>query len=323
MDTQHHPPALVGGAVCELHFTAAGTPSSELLREVTHILEASAPPWRERSRKDAVVHQISSADGIWKFSLYPSHARLKSGSLREPGDFLERVHRLTDVMSRLLDTSLYQVVRLQYLNALPIGGVSAHQLFTRWAFALNETILERGEEFAQSISGIFRGGQYRLRYGVRPIRQEPFYLSDAIVSVNDVKPHELGEALLELGAQGVRLLGLPITDEALRSVEHFAPRGVSLCVDDWLEELWQASPEAEATLLLNNAARVDLLARQYGNEDLSQEDLERLDALTEKVQSLMPRIAERDWQRVQETTVRLNAAEEDVDRIRRKYGLNG
>lgn len=69
--------------------------------------------------------------------------------------------------------------------------------------------------------------------------------------------------------------------------------------------------------------RLELLARQYGNEDLSQKDLDRLDTLTEKVHELMPRVTDKDWQRVRETTLRLDATEEDVDRIRRKYGLSG
>lgn len=323
MDTQHHPRALVGGAVCELHFTAGGAPSFEFLREVTQILEPGSPQRVERTRKGPTVHRLTSGDGAWKFSLYPAHATLTSGSFREPEDFLGRVHRLADAMRDLLGTSLYQVVRLQYLNALPIGGVSTDQLFTSWASALNESLLERGEEFAQSISGLFRGGQYRLRYGIRPIQREPFYLSDAIVSINDVLSHQIAEALSELDAQGARLLALPITREALRSVEHVSPRSVSLCVDGWLDEPWQSSPEFEATLLSNNAERLELLTRRYGNEDLSQEDLDRLDTLTEKVQELMPRVTEKDWQRVRETTLRLDATEEDVDRIRRKYGLSG
>jgi hypothetical protein len=324
MLTQHHSRAraLVGGAACELHFTAGSAPSLEFLRAVTRIVEPEDPERVDHS-KGPTLHQITSADGRWVFFLGPSHAALKTRSVREPEHFLDRVYQLAAAIHDFLQTSLYRVVRLQYLNAVPVQSVKPDRLFRDWASALNEVALRQRQGFAQSISGVFDGGQYVLRYGIRPVDQEPFYLSDAIVSVSDVQAADVGRVLSELGAEGVRLLALPITHQALRSIEHLYPKTVNLRVDEWLHELWQSSPGFEATLTSANAERLELLARKYGDEEFSSEDVARLDALAEQVQRLIPRVTERDWQRLDEITSRLDETETEVDQIRRKYRLHG
>lgn len=72
-----------------------------------------------------------------------------------------------------------------------------------------------------------------------------------------------------------------------------------------------------------NEERLELLTRKYGNKSFSAEDEARLEALTEKVRRLIPRVTEKDWQALEEVTSRLDAIEERTRSIRKKYGLSG
>jgi hypothetical protein len=265
-----------------------------------------------------MTHQFISADGLWMFTLGSSHVTLKTRSLTEPKDFLSRIHRIADLIRAFLQTSRYQVVRLQYLNAVPLQSVKS-PLFSDWASALNENVWKAGEEFAQYISGVFReGGQYRLRYGIR----EPFYLSDAIVSVKDVERNELDQVLIGLDAEGLRLLALPIALQALKSLKR-SPKAMGFPIDEWLNDLWKTSPEFEAVLMNTNTQRLELLARKYGKHGFSSEDEDRLAALTEQVRELIPRVTGRDWEFAHEIASRVDETDKEVTRMRRKYGLNG
>ena len=70
-----------------------------------------------------------------------------------------------------------------------------------------------------------------------------------------------------------------------------------------------------------NRVRLELLARQYVNKQLSREEDARLSIATERVRRLIPRITAEEFEALERIAVRLNSIEsEDADR-RKRLGI--
>jgi len=67
--------------------------------------------------------------------------------------------------------------------------------------------------------------------------------------------------------------------------------------------------------------RAGLLARKYGGEVFSVQDELRLEALTERVRTLLPLVSAKNRQTLADISTRLDGVEENTRQIRRKHGL--
>jgi uncharacterized protein (TIGR04255 family) len=316
---------LAGEAICDLRFLPGSRQSPEFFREVAQVLHAEMPREIENG-PEGTIHTFTSVDGLWTLAIEPSRATLKTQALRGPEEFLGRVFQVTDLIHNFLKTVLYETVRLRYLKAVPVGDVEIPHLFSDWASFLNENAWERQSEFAQTISRVEHGIQYLLRYGIRPVGQEPFYLSDASVSESAVEAERLQEVLSNLESEGLRLLSLPIAKQALTSlqeIEHSKPqqRSGSFHVSELINDLLRSSPELEAIAFSANAERLRLITRKHEGGSYTLDDQRRLEELTEKVRALIPRVTAADWELARELQSRIDRTEDHTDQIRRKYSL--
>lgn len=266
-------------------------------------------------KAEGPAYGLASTDGSWSMRLEPEVL-----SLHTSGSHLEKV---TGPLRQILDEILtdraglsFERVALEYFSATPIEDQPIEELFTESVIAL---ITDLDEAFTQALSGTWHRGHYTLHYGLSPLEEKTFYLSDARVSASNVQALDLDEVLWDLEEEGLRLLSWPITPQALGSfeassldIEHFAPKGEPC--------LFVSSVSAFDNL---NQERARLLTKKYGRKEFSAEDEMRLEVLTDRVRLLLPRVTQSDWQLLEDINHRLDEVQERTQGIRQKYGLIG
>ena len=289
-----HARRLVGGARCELQF-----------------LRSAALPWELEDIARSLGEQ--SADGLWEIRFDRDASRVSLRAVESPGleSLEESLRRIVDSLS--LDVA---ALMLEFCSATPIGSNSVEELLTESVHALTPNL----DFFTQALSGTWDRGHYLLRFGVRPVDHESFFLSDCRVSALDIASQQVGEAFSAVFEECLLLLSLPIAPEALASskfdFEH-SMRDMKEAFDALSSQ--SALEDLDASRM--NSERVELLARKHGSEAFTVDDEERLEALTQNVRRLMPRVTDQDWEPLEDVGSRLDEIEERTDGIRKKYRL--
>jgi hypothetical protein len=88
-------------------------------------------------------------------------------------------------------------------------------------------------------------------------------------------------------------------------------------IDEFATERTSAVNEADAA----NRTRLEILAREYVNKQLSAEERARLEIVTQKVRRLIPRVTIEDFEALQHIAERLQAIETDDASRRRRLGI--
>lgn len=299
--------SLVNGVVCELRLAPEEFLPAEILEQVVRSLEDQYP---EHHRVDSVgigrfPYLLTSLDGLWVSQIGPHGAVLRTETSSELEHLFARAQRLGEALRDASGAGLFQVVQLHYLNALPMKRIDREDLFTDWVKSGPWSVKE---DFAQTLAGTFQGGQYVLHYGIHRWEEEPLYFSDARVLAQEVHARDLGDVLEDLDEEGLRLLSWPIAKQAFEWLEGWEknPQRIrsvreqlSLMIDE------ASAPRADET----NAERIALISKKYREGEFSAEDQERLEALTEEVRRLLPRVTEKDWKFLEEVSSRLDETE--------------
>jgi len=282
---------LVGEAVYQVRFPVAAALSPETIRTI----QASFGP-----------------DDAWQVEVEPSGFSLKTRGYREIGEIAERLHRLSESTLAHLAQTANNNVLLTYSNALPVEPPKIKHLLAERVIAF---LSDMEDEFTQELHGTWSRGHYSLNFGVHPLGVEHFrpkaphkiYLSSAYVTAENVATDNLDNVLRDLDREGLRLLSCPIAPGALETL-------------DLASYLQEGGTNALAGIAQE---RADLLARKYGHQEFSAADEDRLEALTQRVRSLLPRVAAMDWRTLEDISSRLDEAEKNTRQIQEKYGLAG
>jgi hypothetical protein len=88
-------------------------------------------------------------------------------------------------------------------------------------------------------------------------------------------------------------------------------------IDEFATEQTSAINEADAA----NRTRLEILAREYVNKQLSAEERARLEIVTQKVRRLIPRVTIEDFEVLQHIAERLEAIGTDDANRRRRLGI--
>jgi hypothetical protein len=283
---------LVGEAMYQVRFPVDTTLSPETIRTIQASL---------------------GTDDAWQVEVEPSGFSLKTRGYREIGEIAERLHRLSEsTLAHLAQTATNNVL-LTYSNALPVEPPKIKHLLAERVIAF---LSDMEDEFTQELHGTWSRGHYSLNFGVHPLGAEHFrpkaphkiYLSSAYVTAENVATDNLGDVLRDLDRECLRLLSCPIAPGALETLDlasYLQVKGGTNALEGIAQE------------------RAALLARKYGHQEFSASDESRLEALTERVRSLLPRVAAMDWQTLEDISSRLDEAEKHTRQIQEKYGLAG
>jgi hypothetical protein len=309
---------LVGEAVYDVRFPQVLTLSSELVKRVESTLSSDSP---------------------WQFTVRPSGLLLKTRDYQGLGDLPEKLHQLSGLS--------FSAIFLKYSNAVTIEPRNLKKLFADRVAELNP---HADENFAQEISGTWDRGRYMLSLRIeaparftaahaighwqlhrKEVRQKRIYRSAAYVTAENVAPDRLSDALRDVDREGLRLLSWPIAPQMINALQPYCttkpeeePETDPFAELSMPESVLPFTPSFASKAAAKTAReRAELIARRLEGEDFSAIDEARLEALTQRVRSLLPQVTNEEWQVLEDISSRLGEAEAYTERIRKKYGLAG
>jgi hypothetical protein len=287
-------PSLVA---CTVHFIPAihgnlmESLSGALRREYPHASASCMPSGREVF--------FSAPDQSWAVWFTPSAIGLETRHFQEFGEFHDRL----GVVMRLLDPGLYKRVGLRSVFRIPSSWTG-----TPKPLPPNQQHLGRVIQWGS------HGGRSYF---------------DLDVFAENIQPAALDAHLTEIFQASQRLApDAAVSAETVRELSSSGDpdeHGITATEITAYPELVpfdDPRPDVRSEVDLVVDARAELLARKYGGQGLSQDERERLDSLTARLEELLPPVSSQDLEVLVEMAEQAERIRESARERRMRLGLN-